>query len=229
MSEIDPAQEIADSLARMRGFNRPLGVGRPGFGGSHAPDDERMPGDPREFGREHSHERPYEGRRGQWYERRRGGSGERGERVGRGGGFRGDFSGDPGGGFGADVPGSGRWPGPAAGGRRGAPALMRMLGVLARSASPLSVSDLGEAVGVDQPRASRLVAQAVEFGFVRREADPGDARRTRIALTDEGRAVAERMRGAQRDRIGAALEGFTEAERLQLAALLARLADAWSE
>ena len=55
-----------------------------------------------------------------------------------------------------------------------------------RGIHPLSVSELGDAVGVDQPRASRLVQQGVELGLVRREADPDDARRTRIALTDQG-------------------------------------------
>jgi DNA-binding MarR family transcriptional regulator len=48
------------------------------------------------------------------------------------------------------------------------------------------VSELGEAIGVDQPRAPRLVQQSVEMGLVQREADPDDARRTRIALTPVG-------------------------------------------
>ena len=70
-------------------------------------------------------------------------------------------------------------------GRFGGPARMRMLEALAAASAPLSVSDLGAAIGVDQPRASRLVQQGVAHGFVRREADPDDARRTRIALTDD--------------------------------------------
>lgn len=216
MSEIDPTQVIADALARMRGFSRPPNGGRPGAGNPDSRDQWQERGGPWGHGRE-----------GRGRESHRGGG--RGERPGPGfdggGRMRDGFDG-----FGADgaglAPGSGLGSGPG-GERRGAPALMRMLGVLARSASPLSVSDLGEAIGVDQPRASRLVAQAVELGYARREADPEDARRTRIALTDEGHAIADRMRSAQRDRVGAALEGFTEVERLQLAALLTRLADAW--
>lgn len=112
-------------------------------------------------------------------------------------------------------------------GRFGGPARMRMLEALAAAATPLSVSDLGAAIGVDQPRASRLVQQGVAHGFVRREADPDDARRTRIALTDEGRKVARGMRGERREALGKALAAFTEDEREQLANLLNKLADNW--
>ncbi|MEV7799852.1 MarR family winged helix-turn-helix transcriptional regulator [Microbacterium foliorum] len=112
-------------------------------------------------------------------------------------------------------------------GRFGGPARMRMLEALAAASAPLSVSDLGAAIGVDQPRASRLVQQGVAHGFVRREADPDDARRTRIALTDEGRKVARGMRGERREALGKALASFTEDEREQLATLLNKLADNW--
>lgn len=112
-------------------------------------------------------------------------------------------------------------------GRFGGPARMRMLEALAAASTALSVSDLGAAIGVDQPRASRLVQQGVAHGFVRREADPDDARRTRIALTDEGRKVARGMRGERREALGKALAAFTDEERDQLATLLNKLADNW--
>jgi DNA-binding MarR family transcriptional regulator len=89
------------------------------------------------------------------------------------------------------------------------------------------VSETADAVGVDQPRASRLVQQAAEMGLVRREADPDDARRTRIALTDEGRAIVGRFRGERGDAVRTALTTFSEAERAELARLLAKLAEAW--
>ena len=112
-------------------------------------------------------------------------------------------------------------------GRLGGPARMRMLEALAAASSPMSVSDLGAAIGVDQPRASRLVQQGVEHGFVRREADPDDARRTRIALTDEGRRLARGMRGERRELLTTALASFTDDERVELARLLNKLADNW--
>jgi DNA-binding MarR family transcriptional regulator len=104
---------------------------------------------------------------------------------------------------------------------------MRMIEALAAASAPLTVSELGAAIGVDQPRASRLVQQGVERGYVRREADPDDARRTRIALTDEGRRLARGVRGERRELLGSALAAFTDEERTELARLLAKLADNW--
>jgi len=128
-------------------------------------------------------------------------------------------------------PGRSPYPGPPwmgdPTGRFGGPARMRMLEALAAASAPLSVSDLGAAIGVDQPRASRLVQQGVAQGFVRREADPDDARRTRIALTDEGRRMAKGVRGERREALGKALTAFTDDERVELARLLNKLADNW--
>ncbi|MFV0372580.1 MarR family winged helix-turn-helix transcriptional regulator [Microbacterium sp.] len=112
-------------------------------------------------------------------------------------------------------------------GPRGGAARVRMLDALATASAPLTVSDLGERIGVDQPRASKLVQQGSAHGLVRREADPDDARRTRIALTDKGLAVARGMRGERRDQLTQALAGFTTAERVDLLRLLVKLADSW--
>lgn len=117
------------------------------------------------------------------------------------------------------------------GARRGSggPALKRLLATLALTQEPLSVTDIAELVGVDQPRASRLVAQGVEFGLLRREADPSDARRTRIALTEQGEMMAQRIRSTRSEAIQQALIGFSDDERQQLASLLGRLAEAWPD
>ena len=114
-----------------------------------------------------------------------------------------------------------------AGARFGGPARLRLLDALAAAAAPLSVGEIAEAVGVDQPRASRLVQQSVEMGLVRREADPDDARRTRIVLTDEGSKIVRGFRGDRRETIAGALTSFTDDERAELARLLAKLAEAW--
>lgn len=115
------------------------------------------------------------------------------------------------------------------GGRHAAgPARMRMLEALAAAGEPMSISAIAELIGVDQPRASRLVQQAELMGFVAREVDPEDARRTRVALTDQGRAVATSMRRDRRDRIGVALEQFTAEERADFARLFTMFATAWA-
>jgi DNA-binding MarR family transcriptional regulator len=116
-----------------------------------------------------------------------------------------------------------------AGARFGGPARLRLLDALAAASGPLSVGEIAEAVGVDQPRASRLVQQAVAMGLARREADPDDARRTRIALTDAGSSLVRGFRGERRDAIETALTTFSDDERADLARLLTKLADAWPQ
>ncbi|MBF4562383.1 winged helix-turn-helix transcriptional regulator [Microbacterium sp. VKM Ac-2870] len=122
------------------------------------------------------------------------------------------------------------WVGMRGGGpamRHGGPARLRLIEALHAASHPLSVSELGEAIGVDQPRASRLVQQSVEMGLVQREADPDDARRTRIALTETGERFARGFRGRRREYLTQALTDFTGEERAELARLLTKLAAAW--
>jgi DNA-binding MarR family transcriptional regulator len=112
-------------------------------------------------------------------------------------------------------------------GARGGHAALRLLMVLARH-GPSSVSDLAAAIGVDQPRASRLVQAAVDAGHVRRDVDPRDARRIILVLTDAGRAALSALLDHRRTAVERALADFTPAEREQFARLFARFAQAWS-
>lgn len=173
MTTPDPADEIADALARLRGR-------RHGQPGPHEHGFGPHPGHPHAHGHGHG---PFGAHGGPW-----------------GGG---------------------------AGARFGGPAWIRMLEALAAASTPLSVSELGAAIGVDQPRASRLVQQGVQRGLVQREADPQDARRTRIALTEAGRRIATGTRGERRQALARAMEAFSDDERAQLARLLGKLADNW--
>lgn len=93
---------------------------------------------------------------------------------------------------------------------------------------PSSVSDLAAAIGVDQPRASRLVQAAVDARHVRRDVDPGDARRSILVITDAGRAALSALLDHRRTAVERALADFTPAEREQFARLFARFAQAWS-
>ncbi|WP_198141972.1 MarR family winged helix-turn-helix transcriptional regulator [Leucobacter komagatae] len=132
-----------------------------------------------------------------------------------------------------DFGGDRRWPGHGAGSprghreRAGGPALLRLLGALAHAEEPLSISELAERIGVDQPRASRLVQQAVELGHAVREADPGDARRTRVRLTDTGEHLVHGVRDRQRHDATSALAALAPDERTELLRLMAKLAQAW--
>ncbi len=93
----------------------------------------------------------------------------------------------------------------------------------------MGISEVAIAIGVDQPRASRLVNDAAERGLVVRAVDPRDARRSVITVTDAGRALLESARESRRTAVTEALAGFTPAETETLAALLTRFAAAWPQ
>ncbi|WP_448006633.1 MarR family winged helix-turn-helix transcriptional regulator [Agromyces bauzanensis] len=111
-------------------------------------------------------------------------------------------------------------------GGRGGHAAVRLLMVLANH-GPSSVTDLAAAIGVDQPRASRLVQAAVDAGHVRRDVDPTDARRSILVITDGGRAALSSLLDHRRGAVDRALADFSPTERQQFAALLSRFAEAW--
>lgn len=111
----------------------------------------------------------------------------------------------------------------------GAGARFRLLEVLSVAApdARLGISEIAEAVGVDQPRASRLVADAASRGLVTRSVDPLDARKSVVAITDAGRALLTTVRQGRRTAVTDALEGFTDDEVVAFASLLSRFAAAW--
>jgi DNA-binding MarR family transcriptional regulator len=63
---------------------------------------------------------------------------------------------------------------------------------------------------------------------VRREADPTDARRSILVITEAGRAVLTDAHDRRRTAIDAALADFTETERADFAALFTRFVEAWT-
>lgn len=106
-------------------------------------------------------------------------------------------------------------------------ARFRLLDALEGAERPPSVSQLAEAIGVDQPRASRLVQAAVEAGHVRREADPSDARRSALVLTAAGRKLLASARDTRRSAVETALIDFTPDETAEFARLFSRFIAAW--
>ncbi|MCI0157141.1 MarR family transcriptional regulator [Leifsonia shinshuensis] len=138
----------------------------------------------------------------------------------------------PWGGFPGPVGDSAR-PGPGRRGRDGSLgriARFRMLEALAAAEAEdrqLSVSSLASAIGVDQPRASRLVQEGVERGLVRRVPDPADARRALLQLTAAGRSQLGEVQDHRRSAVEAALASFTPEEARTFAELFDRFVRAW--
>jgi DNA-binding MarR family transcriptional regulator len=85
---------------------------------------------------------------------------------------------------------------------------------------PSSVSDLANALGVDQPRASRLAARAVDEGLLVRQADQHDGRRTLLRLTASGRRQVDAAHAARREIFAAAMADWPAADRKTFARLL---------
>jgi DNA-binding MarR family transcriptional regulator len=97
-----------------------------------------------------------------------------------------------------------------------------------QAAEDCTVASVRAALSVDQPRASRLVAKAVEDGFVRREADQQDGRRTLLRMTAAGHKAAARMHEVRRHRFAAAMTGWSAREQETFAKLLSRFVDGFT-
>jgi DNA-binding MarR family transcriptional regulator len=91
---------------------------------------------------------------------------------------------------------------------------------------PTTVTDLGRRLGSDQPRASKLAAQAITAGLLRRAADQHDGRRSLLELTAAGRRQLDLVHGYRRAQFARAMSGWTDAERETFAGLLTRFVTA---
>jgi DNA-binding MarR family transcriptional regulator len=89
-----------------------------------------------------------------------------------------------------------------------------------QSGAPATVSGVAAALAVDQPRASKLVAGAVETGLVRREADQADGRRALLVVTEAGRALTDEVRRFRRSVFAEVMAEWPEADRAEFARLL---------
>ena len=101
-----------------------------------------------------------------------------------------------------------------------------VLATLRRSAPPegLSFSRLSDLMAITPPAVTKRVDVLEKRGLVERSVDAQDRRALRLRLTDQGRALVERIlpqHVANEDRL---LGGLNTAERAQLRVLLAQLA-----
>jgi DNA-binding MarR family transcriptional regulator len=94
-----------------------------------------------------------------------------------------------------------------------------------QAGTPATVSGVAAALNVDQPRASKLVAAAVEAGLVRREADQADGRRALLVRTERGTALSEELHRFRRSIFATAMSDWTDADRAAFARLLTRFVE----
>ncbi|MGK4583895.1 MarR family winged helix-turn-helix transcriptional regulator [Kitasatospora sp. HPMI-4] len=81
------------------------------------------------------------------------------------------------------------------------------------AAAPLRVGELAARQRLAPNTVSGLVGKLLEAGFVDRQADPGDRRTARIALTEAGHQQLRDWQRAHERRMADALESLTQADR----------------
>jgi DNA-binding MarR family transcriptional regulator len=85
---------------------------------------------------------------------------------------------------------------------------------------PMRLGDLAAAEGIAPSTLTRLVTALEESGYVRRCADPSDARASTITITAHGQDALERIRTENTLMLTASLELLTPEQRSALAAAL---------
>jgi DNA-binding MarR family transcriptional regulator len=108
------------------------------------------------------------------------------------------------------------------------PTQLAALATVERS-GPMRLGDLAAAEGIAPSTLTRLVTALEDSGYVRRFADPSDARASTLAITAHGQEALERIRTETTLMLMASLELLTPEQRSALAAalpVLEQLADA---
>lgn len=88
---------------------------------------------------------------------------------------------------------------------------------------PLRLGDLAAAEGIAPSTLTRLVAVLEERGYVRRDADPRDARASTLAITAEGHTTLDRLRAENSALLTQRLMLLTPEQRVALADALPAL------
>lgn len=92
------------------------------------------------------------------------------------------------------------------------PSQLPILWVIARL-GPVSQGQVARALGVSRAAVAVSAKRLEKAGLVRREKEEsGDQRRTMVALTPKGEAVARRARSCQEELLARRLEGFSQEE-----------------
>jgi DNA-binding MarR family transcriptional regulator len=88
---------------------------------------------------------------------------------------------------------------------------------------PLPMTRVAELIGSGLPTATGLVSRMEERGLVRREHDTHDRRVVLVSLTLDGTEEIRGLHAARRQRLAAAINHLTDAERAQLLSSLRAL------
>ncbi|MEX2647829.1 MAG: MarR family winged helix-turn-helix transcriptional regulator [Alphaproteobacteria bacterium] len=102
----------------------------------------------------------------------------------------------------------------------------RVMAVLG-SFAPLTANQVAELTAMDKTKVSRAVARLARAGHLKRAANPGDRRSSRLALTAKGRGTHGRIVPLARMLEAELVAALAPGERARLDAALDKL-DAWA-
>lgn len=103
------------------------------------------------------------------------------------------------------------------------PGQLPILWVIAQM-GPVSQGQVARALGVSRAAVAVSAKRLEKAGLVRREKErSGDQRRTMVALTPKGEAVARRARSCQEELLARRLEGFSQEELASLMGFFRRM------
>src|SRR5689334_17631735 len=97
------------------------------------------------------------------------------------------------------------------------PTMRAAVGTIARQ-GPLTLGELATIEQVAPPTITKVVAKLEDRGLVEREADPGDRRVTRVALSQLGHRWLETDRRRRHEWLAARIDGLDARERSRLSA-----------
>src|SRR5205085_3015396 len=92
------------------------------------------------------------------------------------------------------------------------PTQLAALATVERS-GPMRLGDLAAAEGIAPSTLTRLVTALEERGYVRRDADPTDARASTLAITPRGNEMLERIRAENNRMLAASLRVLAPGQR----------------
>lgn len=93
-----------------------------------------------------------------------------------------------------------------------------------QSARAASVGELAEELAIDPSRASRIAADLVRKGFVRRQAAQGDGRKSLLELSDAGMAMMHLVKQAKSETTARTFAAWAEHDIIAFAGYFTRFA-----
>ncbi|WP_137135911.1 MarR family transcriptional regulator [Rhizobium sp. FKY42] len=93
----------------------------------------------------------------------------------------------------------------------------------------VTVGAIADAMRLDASRGSRLVAELVARGILRRDACQEDGRRSLIQITQAGEALLSELRNVKQDMIESVLEDWSPQERHAFGTLFERFIDRFDQ